>query len=441
MRDSGGDRLLSLGLRVRVPPVPLVATSEQFTTCIPTGGCRSRRIEVSSLSFDRSRPGRVSMSKKLPKYRRHKASGRAVVTINGRDVYLGVYGSEESKTLYDQKIAEWLASGRGDLMPANPRITVAELANSYLKFAATWYVKNGKTTNQLVRVTQSLAIVTRLYGQIPAAEFGPLRLKAAREMMIRRGWVRTYINQCVGCVKRAFKWAAAEEMIPAAVLHGLQAVGGLQAGRCAARERTPILPAPEESVRAVQGEVSPQVRDMIELQLLTGMRPGEVVQIRPGAINRSGDVWVYTPDSHKTEHTGRSRVILIGPEAQKVLAPYLLRDASAACFSPMEAETARIGIKPNPRRSRPVGDRYTVSGYAHAVQYAIRRLKRNWHPPLVVTEAWHPNQLRHAAATRLVAQFGWEVARILLGHRSVDMTRIYAENDMEKAADAARKVG
>ena len=30
----------------------------------------------------------------LPKYRKHKASGQAVVTLNGRDHYLGPHGTQ-----------------------------------------------------------------------------------------------------------------------------------------------------------------------------------------------------------------------------------------------------------------------------------------------------------------------------------------------------------
>jgi len=54
---------------------------------------------------------------KLPSYCRHKASGQAVVTIDGRDVYLGRYGSRESKTKYEQVIARWLAT-RDRVTPA-----------------------------------------------------------------------------------------------------------------------------------------------------------------------------------------------------------------------------------------------------------------------------------------------------------------------------------
>ena len=33
----------------------------------------------------------------LPGYRKHKASGQAVVTLNGRDHYLGPHGTKASK--------------------------------------------------------------------------------------------------------------------------------------------------------------------------------------------------------------------------------------------------------------------------------------------------------------------------------------------------------
>jgi hypothetical protein len=47
-----------------------------------------------------------------PKYRRHKSSQQAVVTLSGQDVYLGPFGSAVSKREYDRAVAEWLSQGR-----------------------------------------------------------------------------------------------------------------------------------------------------------------------------------------------------------------------------------------------------------------------------------------------------------------------------------------
>src|SRR6202162_703250 len=52
------------------------------------------------------------MSRRTPKYRLHKPSGQDVVTLNGRDYYLGKWNSAESRRNYDQRLAEWLTDGR-----------------------------------------------------------------------------------------------------------------------------------------------------------------------------------------------------------------------------------------------------------------------------------------------------------------------------------------
>lgn len=61
---------------------------------------------------------------------------------------------------------------------------------------------------------------------------------------------------------------------------------------------------------------------MIDLQWLTGMRPGEATIMRACDIDMTGgDVWLYTPHEHKMEHKGKLRVIPLGPQAQAVLRP------------------------------------------------------------------------------------------------------------------------
>jgi hypothetical protein len=45
---------------------------------------------------------------RTPSYRLHKPSGQAVVTLGGRDVYLGKFETPESRAEYDRVVAEWL---------------------------------------------------------------------------------------------------------------------------------------------------------------------------------------------------------------------------------------------------------------------------------------------------------------------------------------------
>jgi hypothetical protein len=62
----------------------------------------------------------------LPKYRKHKASGQAVVTLNGQDHYLGRWKSAASKAEYNRLIGEYLAHGRV-IQDTSEETTVSEV--------------------------------------------------------------------------------------------------------------------------------------------------------------------------------------------------------------------------------------------------------------------------------------------------------------------------
>jgi site-specific recombinase XerC len=54
---------------------------------------------------------------------------------------------------------------------------------------------------------------------------------------------------------------------------------------------------------------------------------------------------------------------------------------------------------------------------------------------------WSPNQLRHSAATEIRKRFGLEAAQVTLGHSNADVSQIYAERDLQKAASIMAQVG
>jgi integrase len=222
---------------------------------------------------------------------------------------------------------------------------------------------------------------------------------------------------------------------------------------------------------------------VVQLQLLTGARAGEITQIRPCDVNREGSVWVYRPLHHKTAHHGFERKVFIGPRAQQVLAPFLLRDQRTYCFSPAEAENDRhrrlhgerttplsCGNVPGSNRKHDpkwsAGDRYTTDSYRRAIARACdlafpprqpltirdEETIAAWQARLTQRERdeiaawqkahrWHPHQLRHNAATELRKEFGIEAARIVLGHRSAAITEVYAERDERQAMAAMMRVG
>ena len=397
---------------------------------------------------------------RLPSYRLHKPTGLAVVTLAGRDIYLGRHDTSESRAEYNRLCAEWLATGRRPMVVdagSGADLSVNEMLLAYLQYAESYYVKNGKPTTEPVNIGLALRPIRELYGHTLAREFGPLRLKTVRQAMINGGLCRTEINKRIRHVVRSFKWAVGEEMVPASLHHGLQAVSGLRRGQSNVRESVPVKPVPDSFVDAIKPHVSRQVWAMVELQRLTGMRPGEVCQIRTCDIAMSGSTWLYVPESHKTEHHGKVRQIPLGPRAREVVQPWLRTELTAYLFSPAEAETERryeqranrkTPVQPsqrNRRRRKPrkaPGEKYTVDSYRRAIEYGIK--SANDVPGNGGDRAiphWHPHQIRHSAATRLRKEFDLDTARAVLGHSSLAITEGYAERDISIAVQAMEKIG
>jgi len=137
-------------------------------------------------------------------------------------------------------------------------------------------------TSEVVNLELALRPLRELYGRTRAAEFGPLQLKAVREVMVGKGWSRRHCNKQVTRIRRMFRWACENNIVRPEVWHGLQAVAGLRWGRTAARETGPIKPVPDAIVDTTLPYLTPTLQAMVQLQRVTGMRPAEVCIIRTG---------------------------------------------------------------------------------------------------------------------------------------------------------------
>ncbi len=323
----------------------------------------------------------------VPKYRFHKSSGQAIVTLNGHDVCLGKYGAPTSRAKYDQAIAEWIVNGRA-YQPSTDDLTIVELVDRYLPFVTSYYRhSDGTPTVEQDKIKRSMLLLVELYERTKAKSFGPLALKAVRDAMTKHGWCRNHINQSVGRIRRLFKWAVENEIVPSNVLHGLQAVAGLKAGRSEARESEPVRPVSQDHVKEILPHCSRQVSAMIRLQLITGMRPGEVCHMRGCDIDTTDELWLYRPSQHKNLHRGHERTVYIGPQSKEIVQQFLKPDPNAFLFSPADAEKERREGK-HARRKTPLScgntpgsnvkkhpkrvptDHYDVNTYARAIIYA-----------------------------------------------------------------------
>lgn len=414
---------------------------------------------------------------KGPTYlKKQAASGKlfARTFLFGHEVGLGDYGSPESYQRFARVQAEYAAAtANGGASPLPPGgLTVNALCARYLEHSESYYRDADGPTGEVREVALALRPLRRLYGDTPAEEFGPLRLKAVRQSMVDGSWLtmeekagrkaaghkatccRRTTNQRVSKICRAFRWAVGEELLPPSVYQALRSVPGLRVGRSEAAERPDVPPVPDSVVDATLPFLGAVVRAMVELQRLTGMRPGEVCKLCPGMVDRDGlkvdgtEVWVIRfGRKHKTGWQGHLKAVPLGPRAQAVLLPFLDRPPDAPCFSPAESveqfRAAKRAARQTPvqpsqryrRRERPKkspGGRWTVGAYGKAVAAACRRAG---------VEPWAANRLRHSVGTMVQREYGLDAARAVLGHSDPKTTLIYAARDMQTAAEVAARLG
>ena len=280
-----------------------------------------------------------------PKYRLHKSTKQAVVSFFGEVVQLGPYGSERSHKRYQELIGEWHAR-RHELQEQKQltedekivasitaeslrqkhkqglRISIYELMVVYQRHADGYYRKNGKPTREAGLVREVLVPLGEKHGRDQLGDFGPVELDNFRDDLITDfDWSRKHINKQINRVIAMFKWAAKKEICKGDLFAQLKTLGGLKKGRTTARETKGVSCVPDSCVDRVLPRLPEIVADMVRFQRLTGCRPGEVCSVRPCDIDRSGDVWVYRPDAHKTEHYEKDRVVVVVTSSPRIV-PY-----------------------------------------------------------------------------------------------------------------------
>lgn len=329
--------------------------------------------------------------------RRRSPNGKllAYSTIGGRMVSFGPWGPEAQRR-YDETIARWLANGRRDVSPVattpDSDYRVDDLVADFLEHARSYYADaaTGKVNREFVNLKTALTPLLEWFRELPAAEFGPLALQQLRQRLLDGGRLcRKEINARMHRIRRAFRWAVSQERVPGDVLHGLESVEGLKAGRCGARDSEPVKPVPYSHVLATIPHLPSTVAAMVKLQALTGARPDEVCGLRMRHLDRSGDVWLAKLDRHKNAWRGHARTLRLDAHAQELIRPYLRPSADAFLFSPARSEEERHEQQRLARRSkvtpsqlrrarlaqqrvrkRAPRDSYDVNSYRQAIQRA-----------------------------------------------------------------------
>jgi integrase len=403
-------------------------------------------------------PETISPAPQVPSYLCHESAGRkrafCYVYEAGkrRRVYLGAWGSPDSKRRYRDVISTHL----GERLPEAPstrEITIEELVGRFLFWAESHYVKHGRPTGEWSNMKDAAAPLLELFRDEPAAAFGPKKLRMVRDQMLQTArFARRTINSRIQRVRRIFRWGVAEELVPARAWDSLRTLLPLQRGRTSARETAPVDPVPLPLLEKTLPHLTPTVRTMVVVQLLTGMRPNEIVQMRVADIETDGPdgCWVFLPRTHKTEHKGRSRRVVLSKRAQRLLKPFMTLDREALLFNPIRSEEERRAMRRRARQSkvppsqeerdrknracprRKLREAWTGATYLRAIYYACDEAG---------IEHWSPGRLRHNFEDAAEKSCGLEAASKALGHSQLGTTEHYRNRiDLDQAAKAMKAV-
>jgi integrase len=283
-----------------------------------------------------------------------------------RRVYLGT-----DRAVAEARHAEMTAD-RPPEPPPPGGLSVNELLLAYLGRRKA----DGTDPRDLGLLKAAIRFASAECGTERAAGFRAKLLQRVRTRMLqatdrRRPGVplsRHYVNKLVKQLVAAWQWAAAEESVPAETALSLRTVKALRLGK-GGREVPPVPAVEPWAVEATLPHLREPVRTMVLLQLLAGMRPGEVCALRrrdvstsprepvplPGtgrsvaALECGGTaVWVAVPYSHKGLWRGKPRAVCLGPRARAVLSPWLDVEGTPTC-------SARAGRRGRRSPARPTG--------------------------------------------------------------------------------------
>jgi hypothetical protein len=358
----------------------------------------------------------------VPSYLLHRQSGRgrAVWTdalgVRREQLLPGAFNSSESRTAFARLQLELETSPHRALRADPTGITVNELLAAYKDFAEAHYrAPDGTPTGEAEHMKLVGRYIRGLYGDTPAAEFGPLALKAVRQQFLNAGWCRTTVNQQTERVRRIFKWAASEELVPPAVY----AVWLYRPPhhKTAWRGKARVIAVGPKAQELLREFFTPDLGDY----LFSPRRGVEEVRAERAAARKTPRY----PSHMRRNAAKRKAKPQRTPDERYTQRSYfvaLTRACDRAFPPPCE-------LAPRPGESRAKWWGRLTAEQRDEVK-AWRKAHR-----------WHPNQLRHTFATRVRKEHGLEAAQVLLGHSEEDVTQIYAEKNEALAVGIAAKIG
>jgi len=293
-------------------------------------------------------------------------------------------------------------------------------------------------------------------GEVESWAIGMARLERDGKQVYSESTIRARLAY----LKRAWRWAARQGLLPAECSMQFDLVAGPRPG--IARKTRKIRSASAEQVELILPHLRSPVRAIVQLQRLTGARPSELFRLRPRDVLRDCvaeiadygkvdlkrlGVWLVVLEEHKTESVSAcDRWIVLGRQAQEILAPFLERANDAFCFSPVEAAEERwqesredrakrgggSGGNRKPKAESRLRQHYDKGSYRQAVNRACVKAG----VPKI-----NPYQLRHLFSVTTRDAHGLDATQAAMGHTSPQTTQRYAKRSFDLAARVARESG
>ncbi|QEL18336.1 hypothetical protein [Limnoglobus roseus] len=283
--------------------------------------------------------------------------GYATCWVNGKREYFGRFGSAESEEKFRSFVAQYAV---------NPASTPKD-AGGILAHLIGGYLKSPDAPPSLEKKRQIAFLINHL-GPValkqvdhvsPQELKGLFKRKAEEQRPVKGGgegevepkYSQTTLRTCFANLKRVYAWAIECKKISGDAATPILAIKNLPIS--SARREKDVEPVPREHVEATLKFLTPTVAAMVNLQLLTWMRPSDLFNMTGAEVHRGGlvkiggiardldreGVWVYVRKVHKTARFGHVRVIVLGKEERMIVEPRLTRPDNVPLFQPFESFT------------------------------------------------------------------------------------------------------